>query len=237
MDLNGDAYLDLVTINDGEKRLAGFPEHVFLNDQHGAFTDATATLWPTSENPGFDDNVVAFLDYDSDGDADFLIGSLDGPDRLLINDGSGHLKVAMKVIANRDISVTEGTLGLALADLNGDGKVDMVQGQGEGAWPEAVFMGTQIEPDSAPPVISMVESVQGASLRIRARVHDNASTHDLKAVVVRWRAGGQTQETPLHWYGEYLWRGAIDGPAAAALDGQVCATDLAGNEACAPLNQ
>ena len=29
--------------------------------------------------------------YDSDGDADFVIGSLSGPDRLLVNDGKGHL--------------------------------------------------------------------------------------------------------------------------------------------------
>jgi hypothetical protein len=30
-----------------------------------------------SENVGSDDNMTAFLDFDSDGDADLLIGSLD----------------------------------------------------------------------------------------------------------------------------------------------------------------
>ena len=38
-----------------------------------------------------------FLDFDSDGDADLLIGSLDDdmgyPDRLLTNDGTGKLKL------------------------------------------------------------------------------------------------------------------------------------------------
>ena len=42
---------------------------------------------------GYDDNNVVFLDVDSDGDADFLVGSLDGPDRILLNDGAGHFTV------------------------------------------------------------------------------------------------------------------------------------------------
>ncbi len=243
MDLNADAYLDLVTINDGEQRPRGLGEHVFLNDQHGGFSDATAVLWPASENLGYDDNVVAFLDYESDGDADFLIGSLDGPDRLLINDGTGHLKVATKVIAQKAAgNLTPGTLGLALADLNGDGALDMVQGQGEVAFRDAVFLGTNIERDSAPPMVTMVEEIArptaGSSIPIRARVHDNQSSikpYDLKSVVVRWTADGQTRELPLQWYGEYLWRGGIDGSAAESLTYQICATDVVGNEACSPV--
>ena len=85
MDVNGDDYLDLVTMNDGPQ----LQEHIFLNDRRGGFNDATARLWQESENAGFDDNMTAFLDFDSDGDADLLIGSLDGPDRVLMNDGSG----------------------------------------------------------------------------------------------------------------------------------------------------
>ena len=79
-------------------------------------------------NVGEDDNVVAFLDFDSDGDADFLIGSLSGPDRLLVNDGKGRLSVALDVF---DGPPTPGTLGLALADLDGDHRLDVVQAQGE----------------------------------------------------------------------------------------------------------
>ena len=92
MDLDGDGFLDLVTINDGEivgERGSSRREHVFRNDGEGSFRDATDAWWPASENIGEDDNVAAFLDFDSDGDADFLIGSLSGPDRLLVNDGTG----------------------------------------------------------------------------------------------------------------------------------------------------
>ena len=84
----------LVTINDGD--IAGDDqssrrEHVFKNDGKGRFLDATASWWPPAANVGEDDNMVAFLDVDADGDADFVIGSLSGPDRLLVNDGKGHL--------------------------------------------------------------------------------------------------------------------------------------------------
>jgi len=68
MNINGDDYLDLVTINDGP----GFREHVFLSNQQGGFDDATAQLWPDSENPSCDDAMEVFLDFDSDGDSDFL---------------------------------------------------------------------------------------------------------------------------------------------------------------------
>jgi len=234
MDVNGDDYLDLVTMNDGPQ----LQEHIFLNDRRGGFNDATARLWQESENAGFDDNMTAFLDFDSDGDADLLIGSLDGPDRVLMNDGSGKLK-----LVNRKQSIlgdTPGTLAIATADLNGDRKLDVVEAQGEGAWPEKVYLGKNIPADTAPPMITQVEKVSSSGadqpLQIRARVHDNKSPtkpHDWRSVVLRWTTDGQTHQTPMQWYGEYLWRGIIDEPPAGDFGYKVCATDAAGNEACA----
>lgn len=234
MDLNGDNYLDLVTVNDG----ANLQENVFLNNQQGGFEDVTADLWPASENLGKDDNMVVFIDFESDGDADILIGSLDGPDRLMINDGSGHLTLEQPVFAGTD---TLGTLGLAIADLNGDGRVDVVQGQGEtrGAIDERVFFGKDIRPDTAPPVITLVEAVESTApagpVQVRARIHDNKSPtmpHDWQSVVLRWTDDDQTLERPMVWYGEYLWRATIDEPPIDDFTFQVCATDAAGNEAC-----
>jgi hypothetical protein len=37
----------------------------------------------------------------------------------------------------------------------------------------------------------------------------------------------------MRWYGEYLWHGTIDEPPAGDFSYKVCATDAAGNEACA----
>jgi len=237
MDVNGDKYLDLVTINDG----ISDTEHKFLNDRQGGFRDATSQLWPETsrENPSKDDNMDAFLDFDSDRDADLLIGSLTDPDRLLKNDGAGKLKLVNDP-SRYILGHTTGTLGIALADLNGDRKLDVVQAQGESAWPEKVFLGTNIKADTAPPVITQVEKVStsGADrlIKIRARVHDNKSPtkpHDWRSVVLRWNTDGQTQQTPMQWYGEYLWRSMIDEPPAGDFSYEVCATDAAGNEACA----
>jgi len=239
MDLDGDGFLDLVTINDGEivkESAFNRREHVFRNDGKGRFRDATEAWWPPASNVGEDDNMVAFLDYDSDGDADFVVGSLSGPDRLLINDGHGHLTVSVDVFGGDD---TPGTLGMALADLDGDGRIDIVQGQGENpkATDERVFAGRGLVPDTAPPSVTMVNVKEetGGRRQVIARVHDRKSPSlpfEWKEVVVKIASGTTTRDVPLRWYGEYLWRAdwPTDVPASAGY--RVCATDAAGLSTC-----
>ena len=143
IDLDGDGFLDLVTINDGDGGPLGLAEHVFRNDGTGRFVDVTDQWWPEESNPGYDDNVVVGLDVESDGDADFVVGSLDGPDRLLVNDGTGRLTLADEVF---DSAPSRGTLGMAVADLDGDGLLDVVEAQGEapGYESERVYFGTDV---------------------------------------------------------------------------------------------
>jgi hypothetical protein len=239
MDLDGDGFLDLVTINDGEivrEQGANRREHVFRNDGKGRFRDATAQWWPAEHNIGDDDNMVAFLDYDSDGDADFVIGSLSGPDRLIINSGKGQLTMARDVFVGAE---TPGTLGIALGDLDGDGRMDVVQAQGEHptAIQERVFLGTGLQPDKAPPSISMVTAVKrpAGGLTVRARVHDRKSPSlatEWREVVVEWTASVGAQRTPLRWIGEYLWRADMPAAFTAATTYRICATDASGNAVC-----
>ncbi len=178
MDLDGDGWLDLVTMNDGD--IAGDDqssrrEHVFRNDGKGRFRDVTAAWWPPAANIGEDDNMAAFLDADDDGDADFVVGSLSGPDRLLVNDGNGHLTVRLDVFGGTD---TPGTLGLALADLDGDGRMDVVQGQGEHqtAVQERVFSGRGLPRDTTAPSITQVARVEAGARPGRS----NFSRHDIR---------------------------------------------------------
>ena len=238
MDVDGDGVLDVVTINDGVGPQR-FGEHLFLGDGSGGFRDATDAHWPRADNPQFDDNMVAFLDFDSDGDADFLIGSLDGPDRLLVNDGKGRFQAGGPVFAG---DPTNGTLGIALADLDGDGRLDVVHAQGEvkGAMADKVFFGKAIARDTAAPAIGALD-VQGAAVgqpgRVRVRVHDRKSPcqpHDWRQVVLRVARAGRSADVPMQWYGEYLWRAPFDTTVAGPVTLQVVATDAAGNTASSP---
>ena len=239
MDLDGDGWLDLVTMNDGD--IAGEDqssrrEHVFRNDGKGRFRDVTASWWPPAANVGEDDNMVAFLDVDNDGDADFVVGSLSGPDRLLVNDGKGHLAVRLDVFGGAD---TPGTLGIALADLDGDGRMDVVQGQGEHqtAVQERVFSGRGLPRDTTPPSITQVARVEAGArpAQVHARVHDRKSpslASEWRRVVVEF-PGSSRPPLPMRWFGEYLWTADWPSDLAAATPFRVCATDAGGNAACA----
>lgn len=234
MDLDGDGFLDLVTINDGDNVTGeGGREHVFRNDGTGRFTDATDDWWPDEANLSADDAVIVFLDADADGDADFLIASLNGPDRLLINDGTGHLTLESAAF---DAGVTGGTLDMAVADLNGDGRLDVVEAQGEvaGAFDEHIYLATETMPlDHVPPVVSTdLAANASGSTTVRARVHSHTRylPGEFVALTVTWDGNGNPA-VPLQWYGEHLFRAIIEVPAGA--NGlQVCASDNHGNQTC-----
>lgn len=242
IDLDGDGFLDLVTINDGEIVGGDFVnrrEHVFVNDGRGVFIDRTPQLWPDKQNPGEDDNVVAVLDYDSDGDADFLIGSLTGPDRLMVNEGKGRLRMVRDHVLEGP--ATPGTLAMAVADLDGDHRLDVVQAQGEHktAVEEKVYLAGKVPVDAAPPIVSIERtpaSRPDGSLVVRARIHDNKSPsmpHDWRSVLVHWTdPSGEAHDIPMQWYGEHLWRAIGALPAARSIRWEVCAVDAAGNRRC-----
>jgi len=218
MDIDNDGDLDLITINDGPN----VTEHIFINSGGGMFTDETSSRLAGSANPAnADDNVAVWLDYDSDGDPDLLIGTL-GNDRLLVNDGTGKFTLGAAATPND----TAGTLGLAVADLDGDGRLDVIQGQGESAFPEKVQLATPaVKVDAIMPRVNVQLSLDTV---VRAQIHDligPSHVHDFQSVVVR--ASGM--EFPMKWYGGMLWRATL--PPGVLLS-EVCATDRQGNTGC-----
>ena len=240
MDINGDGFLDLLTSNDGDIVQAesdSRKEHIFLNDSAKKFIDATDKLWPDSENIGMDDNNIVFLDYDSDGDPDFLIGSLTGEDRLLENDGSGKFKLIQPVLKG---SPTPLTLSLVLGDINNDKKMDVIMGQGEGkdGIEERIFIGKNINMDSAKPIIShfqIYENKKNGSIIVKARIHDNKSPNmpqdwDSVELILDDKA----EPISMTWYGENLWVARFSNTLKVN-EIRICATDYSGNKECLSL--
>jgi hypothetical protein len=67
-------------------------------------------------------------------------------------------------------------------------------------------------------------------------VHDRKSpsfAFEWKRVAVEWTTPAGKREAPMQWYGEYLWRADWPKDVDRSTPFRVCATDGAGNTACA----
>jgi hypothetical protein len=237
MDIDSDGDLDLITINDG----AQLREHLLVNNGSGVFTDETATRLAGPANPAnADDNAAIWLDADADGDADLLIATL-GTDRLLINTAG-----VFTLSAGATPNDTPGSLGVAAGDLDDDGRLDLLQGQGEIAFPDKVQLATALlAVDTVGPSVTVQRKLGNASVGvIHARVHDHLGPshahdwqrvwleHDGALAVTFESAPPPRTMIDMVWIGEFLW-------AAPPLDGvtsyRVCATDRRGNSTCSDM--
>lgn len=236
MDVNGDGYLDLVTTNDGEivhGESSSRREHIFINKEGKKYIDATDQLWTDEDNIGMDDNNVVFLDYDSDGDPDFILSSLTGEDRLLENDGNGKFKLLQPVLKGNPTPLT---LSIVLGDINNDKKLDIIMAQGEGSEgiEERIFIANNLKQDSALPIISqfqITENKENGINIVKARIHDNKSPNmpqDWSSVNVE--IDGNSSPIAMTWYGENLWVASFSNVLNGHIN--ICATDNAGNKKC-----
>lgn len=218
-DFDADDDLDLFTINDGKN----LGERV-LRNEGGVFTaDRDALADVDSED---DDNAALVFDFDSDGDGDVLIASLSGDDRVLVNDGG----VFTESIVAVDGPATPGSLGIALGDLNGDGKLDLVMAQGESAFDDLVYEGEDVAVDDVAPAVG-VARVDVAHSRVVVRVHDHLSPVRSGDVVVTAQFITSTvpRAATLTLAGEQQWQTPLQSGDRSVV---VCAVDRRGNEAC-----
>jgi len=264
MDLNGDSFLDLVTLHDG---LNG-RNRVLINNKSGGFTDATDLVWPKLENPASFDFMTAFYDYNSDKLVDLVVGALQTavakyPDRLLENQ-AGKFKQwgadqLPKFQAFTETEASAGTYAIVLADFNKDTRLDVAMSQAENKFDKKILLGDEvlIPLDTAAPIFVNYEKfgqlVFGETVVTRLRCHDNKSPlmlHDFTQnaglpYIEHWTeeppadldANPGTKSAPGQWYGEYLWRINFEVPDADALWYRICAIDAAGNKACTPLEE
>ena len=134
-DLDGDGDIDLVTAGlDGSGSASGsVPTEVWLNDGSGTFTKAQSIT-------GYDVRALALGDLDGDGDLDLVLGverdaaGTSSANRIYLNDGSGAFADSGLALGSAE------TFGVAVGDLDGDGKLDLFFGNyGDSNPPDEVW--------------------------------------------------------------------------------------------------
>jgi len=120
-DLDQDGDLDLVLGNDSRPGL-------FLNDGTGVFQDES-TRMPVHSDFTYD---LVLGDLDGNGTLDLVLGNQSkfpgtGEDRIDLNDGTAHFQDASAAFLP-SISPSTLTEAVALADVDGDGDLDLAEG-------------------------------------------------------------------------------------------------------------
>ncbi len=118
-DVDGDQDPDLLLAN------ALGPERLLLDDGLGHFTDVTATHLPADTTST---TAIAAIDFEGDGDVDFVVVNYGVPDHLLINVGTGVFTLNAQALPGSDERGSDVTVG----DFDGDGDDDLCVGDRDG---------------------------------------------------------------------------------------------------------
>jgi MYXO-CTERM domain-containing protein len=231
-DIDADGDLDLLIDNAAAQ--TGHSTQVLINDGMGTFSDESARI--TGE-PKSDDNIVKCADVDGDGAYDLVVGSLSWTsEKLLRNDGTGHFVFVADAIPK----ITDPTLGLDVADVDGDGLLDFVTGQGEST-PRLnrVYKGAGAsQPDTHPPVLRKIEvptAMAGMPIPMRVAVSDSHTSEvgqQVREVVLTYTIKDKPQKVNAAFMGGDIFRGVIPPqPGGTMLTIVVSSKDAAGNVA------
>lgn len=229
-DVDGDGDLDLLGANAGSSNR----ELLLLNGGDGnRWSDVSSNI---ITNPTADDNDSKFIDFDMDGDLDFVIAALGAnTDRFYRNNGNGSYIQT----SNIQTPINDSSLDIGFADLDGDGAPDCVTAQGEfGNFQNRIYINNGPADDIEPRFLAVTEvSPTDGDLgpfTIRALIVDQYTSDrgfmprsvDLVIAI----NGGRAKPVAMSWAGNSIWAGSIPRlEPCTEIEYRVRAEDRAGN--------
>ncbi len=229
-DVDGDGDLDLLGANAGSSNR----ELLLLNGGDGnRWSDVSSNI---ITNPTADDNDSKFIDFDMDGDLDFVIAALGAnTDRFYRNNGNGSYIQT----SNIQTPINDSSLDVGFADLDGDGAPDCVTAQGEfGNFQNRIYINNGPADDIEPRFLAVTEvSPTDGDLgpfTIRALIVDQYTSDrgfmprsvDLVIAI----NGGRAKPVAMSWAGNSIWAGSVPRlEPCTEIEYRVRAEDRAGN--------
>jgi len=135
-DLNGDGKLDFVTANEGTQPLGANSVTVCMGNGAGGFSSSSTFVASTIQDfPNAHPNGVAIADVTGDGKPDIIVSVSEAAYSILRGNGDGTFGVPN---TQPIVSPASGPNSVKVADLNSDGKPDLVFPTGDGT---CVFLG------------------------------------------------------------------------------------------------
>ena len=124
-DVNGDGIPDIVVANTGDNTVS-----VLLGNGDGTFQDSAAYLPKHTFAAGPAPDALAVADVNGDGKMDLIVADAgDGLVRVLLGSGGGAFLPPRAFATNAGSSLS----AVAVADVNGDGKLDLIVAGSDGS--------------------------------------------------------------------------------------------------------
>ncbi len=234
-DIDGDGDLDLIGTNAGTSN-----QELLERNANGLGTSWTNISTSISPNPSVDDNDSKFFDMDNDGDLDLVVAVLGGSKRIYRNSGTG----AFTQVTNIITASSDSSLDVKVADFDGDGRYDIVTGQGEsGSFQNRIYMNNGAVDTRAPVTVRTEQvvpgSVVGATHPVRVELRDAYTSHmgfHPRSVTLRYgTTAAMTESVVMKLTGNGLWRGVLPSlPAGSLVSYSVRSVDSFGNSGDGP---